>query len=382
MGSRLTKVVHVITGLSDGGAEAVLYRLCTTSTHCQHLVISLMDGGIYGRRLREFGISVYALDLPRGRITPRGLFRLWRLLRRERPDLLQTWMYHADLLGGLVARLAGVRAVCWGIRHSNLEPGRSKGSTILIARLCARLSRLVPQRIVCCAERAATVHQALGYDASRFAIIPNGYDVSFFRPVAQAGQQLRETLGLATNRPVIGLVARFDPQKDHANLIAALARVRLAGWEIETLLVGTDVVPENAILTDLINAASLQESVHLLGRRDDIPALMNALDLHVLSSSFGEAFPNVLAEAMACGTPCVTTDVGDAALIVGETGWVVPPGDPDALAGAILQALCERQNAERWAARKAAARERIVTKFSLDTMVKAYEDVWRSCLEP
>ncbi len=320
----LPTILHVTTGLSDGGAEAVLYRLCSTSQRHRHVVISLMDEGKYGLRLREAGVSVYTLHMPRGRIRPAGILRLWRLLRRERPDLVQTWMYHADLLGGIIARIAGVRAVCWGIRNSNLQPGVSKSSTILIARLCARLSRSVPQRIVCCAERAATVHQTLGYDAGRFTVIPNGYDVSFFRPLAQAGQQLRESLGLAANRPVIGLVARFDPQKDHPNLIAALKRVRFAGWEFETVLVGTDVVAENAILTDLINEARLQESVHLLGRRDDIPALMNVLDLHVLSSSYGEAFPNVLAEAMACGTPCVTTDVGDAALIVAETGWVVP----------------------------------------------------------
>jgi glycosyltransferase involved in cell wall biosynthesis len=284
-------------------------------------------------------------------------------------------MYHADLLGGGVARLAGVRAVFWAIHNSNLEPDLSKASTILIARLCARLSRSVPQRIVCCAERAARVHQSLGYDAGRFTIIPNGYDVSLFRPLPQVGYQLRESLGLAANRPVIGLVARFDPQKDHANLIAALARVRYAGWEIETVLIGTDMVPENAILTDLINAACLQESVRLLGRRDDIPALMNALDLHVLSS-YGEAFPNVLAEAMACGTPCVTTDVGDAALIVGETGWVVPPGDPVALADAIIDALNERQDEMRWTARRNAARTRIHDHFSLDRMVNAYETLW------
>lgn len=370
------KVLHVVTGLRSGGAEVSLYKLCVTlSTHL-HVVVSLMDEGKFGPMLRAQGIRVVTLEMPRGRITLRGLARLRQVLDTERPDLVQTWMYHSDLIGGVLARWLSAPTVCWGIRHSDLAVDANKRSTIMIARLCAVLSRWVPDRIVCCAEQALTVHQALGYDVTRCVVIPNGYDVSAFQPSREEGLRLRDALGIPAERAVIGLVARFDPQKDHANLFRALARVRDLGWEIAVVLVGAGMLPDNNVVADLVEQSRLAGAVHLLGRRDDIPVIMSALDLHVLSSSCGEAFPNVLAEAMACGIPCVTTDVGDGALIVGDTGWVVPPRDPGALAQAIVRALNERRDVARWARRQREARTRVVDKFSLQAMADAYDDLW------
>lgn len=370
-------ILHLITGLSDGGAEAVLYRLCTHDAENRHVVVSMMDEGKYGPLLRAAGVAVHCLGMPRGRVTVRGLWRLWRLLRAERPTVVQTWMYHADLVGGVLARLAGVRAVCWGIHNSNLEPGKSRRATIWVARLDARLSRWVPAAIVCCAAQARDVNVRLGYAAEKFVIIPNGYDVGLFRPDAAARARLRAEWGVPDGVPLLGMVARFDPQKDHANLLAACARLQASGADFAAVLVGTGCDAGNAALVQQLAAAGLTQRVRLLGRRDDVPAVMAALDVHVLSSSLGEAFPNVLAEAMACGTPCVTTDVGDAAQIVGETGWVVPPRDAAALAEGIAAALKEwRERPDEWAARRCAARERIVETFGLDRMVQAYRRVW------
>src|SRR5690606_24342480 len=161
-----------------------------------------------------------------------------------------------------------------------------------------------------------------------------------------------------------------------ANLIRAFSLLRKRMPDLHLVFAGTDCDDSNAELMRLLQEAGGMENVHLLGRRSDIPALMNALDLHVLSSSHGEAFPNVVAEAMACGTPCVVTDVGDAAVIVGNTGWVVPPRDSEALARAIAEALAEGQNADMWHRRQRAARQRIVDEFSLEAMVARYHSVW------
>lgn len=369
------KLLHVITGLGDGGAEAVLYRLITHDSQTTHAVVSLTQEGKYGPLLRQLGVEVVALGMPRGRLTLKGLRLLWQTVRRMRPDVIQTWMYHADLLGGVIGRLVGVPVV-WGLRNTTLEPGRSSRGTIWVARVCAWLSRWAPVRIVACAQAAVEVHAALGYDRSRFVVIPNGYHLERFRPDAEARARLRREWAVPDDVPLLGMVARFDPYKDHSNLLAALQQLRQQGQTFRVVLVGTGVDGSNAELVQLIREAGLEEAVRLLGPRPDIAAVMNALDVHVLSSS-AEAFPNVLAEAMACGTPCVTTNVGDAAQIVGDAGWVAHPRDTNALAKAIGQALKAWHEPVTWQERQRQCRTRIEQRFSLDTMVRRYHQVWQ-----
>jgi glycosyltransferase involved in cell wall biosynthesis len=371
-------IIHIISGLTDGGAETVLYRLCTHDKKNRHTVISLMDSGKYGALLEASGIAVYYLNMPRGRITLTGLWRLWRLLRSERPDVVQTWMYHADLIGGIVARLARIPIVCWGIRHSDMDPAKTSRSTILVARVCAWLSHWIPHAIVSCSVEAASVHQALGYAREKFTIIPNGYNLVELAPDSEARAQLRREWGVNEQTILLGMAARYDPQKDHANLINALRLIKHKKISFQCVLVGAEMDANNYELCNLIESQGVKDNVLLLGRRHDIPGVMNALDIHVLSSSFGEAFPNVLAEAMACGTPCVTTDVGDAAVIVGDTGWIVPLSNSELLANAISEAITEMQDVDKWAVRRSMCRDRVVLNFSLERMVDNYHNVWRS----
>lgn len=369
----MTTILHIITGLSDGGAEAVLYRLCAHDFRDRHHVISLTGAGKYGPLLQTRGVPVTCLNMPRGRVTASGLWRLYRLARELKPDVVQTWMYHADLLGGLTAWLAGSRNIVWGIHHTTLVPGKSRRSTIAVVRICASISRLVPKRIICCAEEAIKVHTALGYDANRMVFVPNGYDLTAFRPDSPSGASVRSELGLGSG-PVIGFVARYDPLKDHDNLLQALHLLKATGLRPVCLLAGTGMEHGNAALAERVAHYGLLDQIRLLGRRGDVPHVMNALDVHVMSS-VSEAFPNVLAEAMACGTPCISTNVGDAAAIVGHTGWIVPPSDPHALADAIGQALGDLTGPV-WAERRDAARRRIESKFSIAQMVESYRAVW------
>ena len=370
------KVVHIITGLNDGGAEGVLTRLCLHSEQVQHVVISLMDEGKYGPLLARSSVKVHCLGMNPGKPSIVRLFRLIRLIRAEQPDAVQTWMYHADLLGGISARLAGVCRVFWGIRHSKLEKGKSKRSTIMVARLCAFLSGWIPDKIICCANKAQDVHADIGYSARKLRVIPNGYDLSRFRSDAAAGAKVRAELGLGPNDFIIGNVGRFDPSKDHSNLLQALARVAECKIPFRCLLIGKGVSPDNAGLVKQIMELGLQQRVLLVGQRSDIPAVMNALDLHVLSSS-SEGFPNVIAEAMACGTPCVSTDAGDALEIVGDQEACCPARDPQALADLIIKSAREWLSfPSMWQARKIASSRRIAEKFSIEAMVEAYETCW------
>jgi len=353
----------------------VLYRLIAASpTDIEHVVVSLMGEGHFGPRLRERGIRVYALDQPRGRLSLKSMLELRRLIARTQPDIVQTWMYHADLVGGLIARWAGVRSVVWGIRNFSLDPNRATVSARTTARLCAILSRLVPSRIVCCSEEAARAHQRIGYQERKFTVIPNGYDLSRFAPDADARSRLRLEWGIRVNEPLLGMVARWDPLKDHANLLEALGILIKQGTGFKCVLIGTGMTGANIHLRELLSRQGLHHTVRLAGPRDDVPAVMNALDLHVLSSA-GEAFPNVVAEAMACGTPCVVTDVGDSAHIVGSTGWVVPPRDSCALALGITDALNTLASIGR-ASLGARCRARIEDQFSLDKMLGEYRSLW------
>jgi glycosyltransferase involved in cell wall biosynthesis len=368
------KILHIITGLSNGGAEASLYRLTTSDDQNTHQVIVLMDQGVYGERLISAGIPVHTLDMPRGRVTIKGVIELYRLVRLVKPDVVQTWMYHADLIGGVVARLAGAKIVIWGIRGP-FDRQRTALQTRITIRLCAFFSKWFPIAIVSNSEHAAEVHVQVGYSPDKLINIPNGYPLNQFLPDETARDELLHELNLKHDIVLIGMVARFDPYKDHENLFGALLAIARKGRQVACLLVGPGMSMTNQPLRHLIEKYGVQEMVKLIGPRDDVPKIMAALDIHVLSS-VAESFPNVLAEAMACGTPCVTTDVGDAALIVGDTGWVVTHSDPAVLAHAIQEALDEMKDSANWNARKEACRKRVTDNYSLERMIESYTGIW------
>jgi glycosyltransferase involved in cell wall biosynthesis len=370
------KVVHIITGLNDGGAEGALSRLCINDKKNQHVVISLMGEGKYGSILRKSGIQVYTLGLSPNRPSILKFFSLIKILKLENPFVVQTWMYHADLFGGLAAKCSGIKRMFWGIRHSNLCPGTVKKSTIIIAKICGLLSNRLPTKIISCSQSAILSHEEVGYDSRKFIVIPNGYNLEQFSVTPNSITLLRKELDIMSETYLIGMIGRFDPQKDHFNLICALKKVKQNYSGFKCILVGAGMDSNNEVLMTWIKENSLVDNIILLGKRTDVPVIMNFLDIHVLSS-LGEAFPNVIAEAMACGTPCVTTDVGDASYIVGDTGWVVNPHDSNALTEGIVRAMEEKRSSEpSWEARKILARKRIEDNFTIQSMIKRYEMAW------
>jgi glycosyltransferase involved in cell wall biosynthesis len=373
---RQISVLCLITALTGGGAEMMLYRLLSRldRTKFNAQVVSMMELGPVGEKIRTLGVPVRSLGMQQGKPSPLALARLAQWLKRDKPDVIQTWMYHADLLGSLAAKLVGNIAISWNIRHSDLSGKESKRLTHLTARLCAPLSRWAPQKIVCCSESARKVHADLGYAAEKMVVIPNGYDLDTFRPDNVARQAIRRELDIPESAPVIGLVGRFDPQKDHRTFLKAAGLFHRDKPDVRFILCGEEITPQNQTLMAWVDEMGLHDCCHLLGRRDDIPRLTAAFDVAALSSSFGEAFPNVVSEAMSCGVPCVVTDVGDAALIVGETGVVVPTKDPAALAAGWRRLLdLDIQVREQLGS---AARQRVTERYNLPEIVSRYEQLF------
>lgn len=373
------RIHFVISNLGTGGAEMMLLKLLSRIDRSVFTpdITSLTDLVPMGEKFYEIDVPVRILGMPRRFPDPRWIFRLAKTFETCRPHLIQTWMYHADLIGGLAAKLAGGIPVIWNIRHSDLDPRSSKLLTRLTAKSCARLSTFLPTKIICCAEIAKQVHVKLGYDPSGMHVIPNGFDLEKFKPNPEARKDTCMELGIPLDSTIIGLVARFHPEKGHQTFVQAAARLRAKTPNGHFILCGDGITWENHELTTWIEAAGLRNSFHLLGRRNDIPRLTAAFDI-ATSSSLSEGFSNTIGEAMACAVPCAVTNVGDSSLIVGETGRVVPARNPEALTCAWEELIA--LGAEGGKRLGNSARQRILKYFSLDKIVSQYEDLYRDVL--
>jgi glycosyltransferase involved in cell wall biosynthesis len=356
-------ILHVITTLDLGGAERMLVSLLTQSPRAlfDHHVVSLVPGGYYVPTLRAAGIRVTEIPLGPRPPRPLAIVALARLIRHTRPRIVQGWLYHGDLAATLGLALAGRRRatrLAWGIQCSNLNTRVYRLQLALTIRACAALSAQ-PDVVVSNSDAGLERHRALGYRPARTCVIYPGVDTVRFRPRPEAGGTVRRELGVPANAPILAHVARRDPMKDHACLLATLER--LPAVHVLAIGAGTETLPD-------------RPGLHRLGRRTDVERLLVACDVSVSSSAFGEGFSNSIAESMAAGVPVVATDVGDARVVVGDVGHVVPVRAPDRLAAAVRQLLDEPPPARR--ARGERARARIIARFDLHRMVDRYTDLY------
>jgi glycosyltransferase involved in cell wall biosynthesis len=365
------KVCHVITGLEVGGAELALCGLLEALREPDNTVVALRGESALSARVADLA-PLSHLGMNPGRATPADVLRLRNILRRDRPDVIHAWMYHANLATSLA--MTGLRTpVIWGIHHSLSDLASEKRKTRAVIRANAWLSRS-PTRIRYVSALAAKQHSRFGFSARRALVVPNGYDTDTLRPDPAARAQARRELGIDDGALVIGMIARVHPTKDHGNFLEAAARFLARHPDTVFVLVGEGASEDNPSLLATIEQLGLRAQVRLCGQRTDVPALNAAFDIATLSSR-GEAFPNAVAEAMACGTPCVATDVGDAALIIGDTGVVVSPRDADALTEGWTR-LAALSAAEREALGRR-ARARIVEHFARRAIAHRFVGLYR-----
>lgn len=359
------RVMHVITGLGTGGAESMLSALvlARTAVGPPDRVVSLVPGGATRRRLSSAGVESTDLGMARRKPDPRGIWRLAKLIENEEPDIVHSWMYHADLVCLFALHASGRRRqtrLYWSLRCSDLDLRCYGLGTRLTVAACARLSRW-PDGIIANAKSGRAAHRELGYWPRAFNVIENGIDTDRFFPNPKAGAQIRETLGIASDVPLVAFPARMDPMKDHKTFLTALERLP----QVYALAIGegTETLPD-------------QPRLLRLGRRDDMPDLLAACDIVASSSAFGEGFSNAIGEGMATELIPVATDVGDARRIVGYTGVVVPRRAPELLATAIASVLAQPETTRERSRRR--ARARVIKEFSLSRAVDAYDELYRN----
>jgi glycosyltransferase involved in cell wall biosynthesis len=373
------RILHVISSLHVGGAERMLVKICgATRTTFAHDIIALLPGGALAGDARAAGATVEEYEMQRSWSALAAIPRLRRHIAATRPDLVMGWMYHASAVASVALVGSGGRPpLLWNIRHT---PRRLRDETLLTrAALLAGIPLgRAAAGIVYNAERSAQRHEALFYDRRRKIVIPNGFDVALYRPDPEAGALFRAEHGLPADAPLLGRVARSHPMKDDGTLIAAFARVQARYPQARLVLAGSGMDAGNAALMALASGAGVSERLVLLGPRTDIAAITPAFDVALSSSSRGEAFPNVVGEAMACGVPVVATDVGDSAGIIADVARIAPPGDPEALAACVLRLLDGGAALRQETGRR--DRERVLARYGLDVVAARYAALWRETI--
>jgi len=368
------KIIHIITGLSTGGAERALYNLLQggLNTEFDSYVISLSSKGTMGAKIEALGVPVMTLDMPQGQPNLRGIVKLRQFIKQLQPDLIQGWMYHGNLAATL-ARLFSRKktALVWNVRQSLYHIEDEKWLTQLVIKANRFFSGAV-DTLLYNSQISRTQHEAFGFASNNGLVIPNGINCQQFSFSEETHQRIRSKLAIPINALVIGHVARFHPMKDHANFLRAAVDIAEKYPNTYFLLSGLEVCLANTEMTQYI-PSSVQNRFHFLGERADVADLMSSMDI-LCSSSKGEAFPNVLGEAMAVGVPCVATDVGDSALIIADCGVVVPSKDKASLVAGV-ESLLSLSYIER-AKLGVQARQRIEDNFKLSVIVGKYAKLY------
>ena len=377
----MIKIAHISTDLSVGGAETILFKLIThfDPNEVQSTVISLSDMGEFGSRMKSEGIPVFTLNIDPNLPNPYKFLSFLKFLKVIQPDLIHTWLYHADFLGGMASLFIKKTALIWGIHHSRIGLKWDTPKTMLLAKLNSFLSALLPNQIVYCSQNALEEHQRIGYSKSHSLVIQNGIDTNEFIADQASRSAGRLKLGIPAEAPLIGLFGRFHPIKNHQMFIKAAGSLRRIRPDVKFIMCGEGIEWTNKILCDWIEKSGISSSVYLLGPWSDMPSLTSMIDI-ATSCSSSESFSLVLGEAMSCEVNCVTTDLPGPVSLLGDTGWIVPVGDSDSLARA-WDTILGLSIAERKIKGKL-ARQRILENFSLDIMVKEYLNLYQSILYP
>lgn len=365
------KILHIITGLNRGGAEMMLYKIIKHSPNpTKHRVVSLIAEGFFAQKIRELGCVVESLDMTKNPLTF-SPFHILRIIKDARPDVIQCWMFHANIIGGFFGRLSGVKNIVWGIHHSMSKYDRRISH--LINKIGALMSHNFCDTVICCGLRPLEVCKNSGYAADKLKCVYNGFEPDVFFFDENARKKIRTELGLTDDAFVVVHMARFHILKNHLGLLRIFAKLLAKNHNSYLVLVG-DGLAGNEQIENAIDELGIRANVKMMGFRTDSCAFYSAADVTVLPS-LSEGFPNVVGESMLCERPCITSAVGDCANITGHRDWAFELSDEDGFAEKLFE-FSKMPKSELKACGEE-CRKRIVDNFSIEKIYNEYSKIWR-----
>lgn len=372
------KILHVISGLGTGGAERMLVKLILSTTQIfEHRVVSVDDIDTQGEVLQRHGISITSLNFKhKNFLNALGqTARTKNIIKEWNPDIIQGWMYHGNLFAWYFRY--DDKPLFFNIRHSLHNPSHEKYHTRLAIWLNARLSTST-QHVIYNSTVSTAQHEKVNFDQSKSKFIPNGFDTDLFSPDNGIRNMVRDELGIPQHTFLFGQIGRLHPMKGHMTLLRSIQQVIRKLEDAHFILMGNGVSSDPQIKNYILEH-DLNPFVTLIDERDDVDRILKSLDICIMPSLWGEAFPNIIGEAMSSQVPCIVTEVGDAGLLVGDSGFVVRAGDIDALSDAILKS--RRLSEQRLTELGILARTRIIDHFSLNHISKMYVDTYMGAIQ-
>ena len=380
------KILHLVIDLSGfGGAEMTLLRYLSAQTDAgkRHRIIALRTirpGPSVGERLKAAGIHVQTLGIESLSDIPRGLIALFKTVRSAQASLISAWLYYPALIATVMRPFLSAKPkVIWNIRSLPYGQFQKKPLRWLAQRILARLSSRSWISTISNSTASKESHEALGYDTTRWHVIPNAIDPSLYQPNVKKREGTRMALKIQDHHFVIGTVGRDVPEKGLPDLFAAFGDVYQRASDVDKtrlilMVVGRGITADAPHISALLNRNNIPNSVvRLLGARDDVPELMNAFDCFVMSSH-SESFPNVLAEAMATARLCLSTTVGDCARVLNDEELLFPPHAPDQMANMLRKILTLSENERQRLGNK--NRDRVMTLYAPEVMIEGFNQIF------
>lgn len=369
------KILHIITSLTVGGAERFLHKLLAGGLASVHdnQIICLGSSAVFGVEIEKLGVPVTYLNMQNGRPSLAAFRQLNKCIKNFSPDIIQGWMHHGNLMASIGAIFATNKPkIIWNVRQTVYDLKSERLNTRWVIRLNSFISNQ-PKTIIYNSKLSRAQHEDLGFKKTFGVFLPNGFDVDHWTDNSDNAAATRKILKINKDVKIISFAARYHVNKDIPTFLTSLQKILSLNNDVHCVILGRDTGPENHMLKPYYDQLPL-ERIHFLGQRNDMEKLLPAFTIHCLSSKKGEAFPNILGEAMACGVPCVSTNVGDSSYVLGDSGIVVPPEDPEKLALAVLDILNEAPS--QYLERRQLARNRIFNKFSISKVTKSYIELY------